>query len=92
MLHHEPRKVHDLTTRPGSRTSTKRRVRSTNTDVLDGIEETIKAGGSSLNYDSSIDQYDYVWKTDKSWAGTCRQLVVKLTDGTSHWANFKFTK
>jgi hypothetical protein len=33
-----------------------------------------------------------VWKTDKAWAGTNRQLVVKLADGTSHVANFKLTK
>jgi len=59
---------------------------------LDAIEETVTAGGSSLSYDSSIDQYNYVWKTDKAWAGTCRQLEVKLNDGTSHLASFKLTK
>ena len=41
---------------------------------------------------SSLDQYTYVWKTNKAWAGTCRQLVVKLDDGTYHRANFNFTK
>ncbi|HXI45020.1 MAG TPA: PxKF domain-containing protein, partial [Candidatus Acidoferrales bacterium] len=35
-------------------------------------------------------RYTYSWKTDKAWAGTCRQLIVKLTDGTYHWANFMF--
>ena len=30
----------------------------------------------------------YVWKTDKAWAGTCRQLDVKLNDGTTHSAKF----
>lgn len=54
------------------------------------IEETVNAGSSSLNYTASSDQYNYVWKTDNSWAGTCRQLVVKLNDGTEHRANFKF--
>jgi probable HAF family extracellular repeat protein len=62
------------------------------TDQLDAIEETVSAGGSSLQYDSSLDQYTYVWKTEKPWAGSCRQLVVKLDDGTYHRANFKFVK
>jgi len=56
----------------------------------DDIEVTVTAGGSSLFYDLTIDTYTYVWKTDKAWAGTCRQLVVKLVDGTFHYANFKF--
>lgn len=57
---------------------------------LDNIENTVNAGGSSLSYDPVADQYVYVWKTDKSWAGTCRQLVAKLADGTYHRANFQF--
>jgi hypothetical protein len=60
------------------------------TAMVDGIEETVGAGGSSLSYDAATDQYTYVWKTDKGWAGTCRQLVLKLDDGTFHRANFKF--
>jgi hypothetical protein len=52
------------------------------------LEETVTAGSSSLSY--SPDQYNYVWKTESSWAGTCRQLVVKLNDGSEHRANFKF--
>jgi len=60
------------------------------TDPVDGIESTVNAGGSSLTYDPVTDQYVYVWKTDKSWATTCRQLVVRLADGTNHYANFKF--
>ena len=54
------------------------------------LEETVTAGGSSLSYNPTIDQYNYVWKTDPSWAGTCRQLVVTLNDGSTHTANFKF--
>lgn len=60
------------------------------TAMVDGIEETIAAGGSSLSYEAAIDQYTYVWKTDRSWTGTCRQLVLKLDDGSVHRANFKF--
>jgi hypothetical protein len=60
------------------------------TDPVDAIEETATAGGSSLSYNAATGRYTYVWKTDKAWAGTCRQLVVKLDDGTTHRANFKF--
>ncbi|MDQ2999606.1 MAG: PxKF domain-containing protein, partial [Chloroflexota bacterium] len=56
----------------------------------DEIEETVTAGSSTLSYDPGTDQYHYVWKTEKTWAGTCRQLIVKLDDGTTHTANFKF--
>lgn len=58
------------------------------TTSVNGVDETATAGGSSLAYDASLDQYKYVWKTEKAWVGTCRQLVVKLSDGTFHWANF----
>ena len=54
------------------------------------LEDTVTAGGSSLSYDASNDQYVYVWKTDPSWAGTCRQLVVVLNDGSIHRADFRF--
>jgi ELWxxDGT repeat protein len=58
--------------------------------TVDGIDETLTAESSSLTYDASSGHYVYVWKTDLAWAGTCRQLVVKLDDGTYHRANFKF--
>ncbi len=57
---------------------------------LDAVEETVTAGSSSLTYDPVADRYVYVWKTDKAWAGTCRQLILRLNDGTEHVANFKF--
>ena len=52
------------------------------------VTETLNAGGSSLSYSGGV--YNYVWKTESSWAGTCRQLVITLNDGTVHTANFKF--
>jgi hypothetical protein len=54
------------------------------------LDETVTAGGSSLTYDAGADQYIYVWKTEAAWAGTCRQLVVQLNDGSIHRANFRF--
>ena len=62
------------------------------TDSVDALEENVTAGSSSLSYDATTDQYTYVWKTNKGWANTCRELVVKLDDGTEHLANFKFIK
>ena len=54
------------------------------------IEETVSADNSSLQYDPTTQTYTYVWKTDKAWAGTCRQLIVRLIDGTEHIALFQF--
>ncbi len=61
-----------------------------NGGVQEVIEETVTAGASSLSYDATTDTYTYVWKTDRAWRGTCRQLSVKLNDGTTHTANFQF--
>jgi hypothetical protein len=60
---------------------------STNVPIND-MEETDNPGNSTLTY--SPDTYHYNWKTEKSWAGTCRVLTVKLNDGSTHTANFKF--
>ena len=56
--------------------------------LTDGIEETVSANGSGLMFANG--RYTYVWKTDRAWSGTCRQLVVRLIDGTSHRADFRF--
>jgi hypothetical protein len=61
------------------------------TALVDGVEETATAASSALTYDPLTEQYRYVWKTDQSWANTCRQLVIKLLDGSYHRANFTFT-
>ncbi|GAA1023886.1 hypothetical protein Aple_008950 [Acrocarpospora pleiomorpha] len=52
------------------------------------LKPTAPSGKSSLHYDDG--HYTYVWKTDKAWAGQCRRLVMTLTDGTQHWADFRF--
>jgi len=54
------------------------------------VTETVTAGSSSLSYDAASDKYNYVWKTNSAWAGTCRQLIVRLSDGTDHVAYFQF--
>jgi len=57
---------------------------------VDAIEETTTAGSSSLNYDATTDRYIYVWKTERAWRGTCRQMIVKLKDASLHVASFQF--
>lgn len=46
--------------------------------------------GEELAYDSSTDTYKLVWRTRRSYRGTCRQLVLELDDGTRHRAAFSF--
>ena len=65
-----------------------RRVACDSSAATDAIETTTSSQ-SGLQYDPASDTYTYVWKTDKAWVGTCRQLTVTLTDGTSHTALFQ---
>ncbi len=58
--------------------------------IAGDIESTVSPGNNGLKYDSSSDTYSYKWKTDKDWKGTCRQLILKLSDGSTHVANFRF--
>jgi hypothetical protein len=63
------------------------------TDVdVDGIESTLSPEASGLTYDPALDRYQFVWKTERSWAGTCRQLVLRFTDEAEsvHRADFSF--
>jgi hypothetical protein len=46
----------------------------------------------AFEYDRRSDRYMLLWKTDKKWAGTCRELVLKLDDGSVHTARFEFAK
>ena len=48
-------------------------------------------GASGLTYDGASGFDTYVWKTDKAWAETCRQLVHSFADGTVARPSFKLT-
>jgi hypothetical protein len=63
-----------------------------NSAPTDAIEETVSAGSSSLSYDPDTGQYTYVWKTNKTWANSCRTLTVMLDDGSVHQADFRFNR
>ncbi len=60
--------------------------------TVDAIEQTVSVGTSHLLYDAAANQYVYLFKTAKSWAGTCRELTMVFTDGTTRTALFQFTK
>jgi len=55
-----------------------------NNPTLDTVEEYVGASNSGLHYDAAADQYNYVWKTQKTYAGKCYKLDVMLIDGTHH--------
>lgn len=59
-------------------------------EVIDVIEETVAAGASGLSYDPTTGRYAYVWKTERSWVNSCRQLQVKLADGEVYTSSFTF--
>lgn len=56
---------------------------------LGGFEPAATAGTSGVN-GGTDGKYVYLWKTDPSWAGTCRELVVTLSDGTFFSAVYSF--
>jgi hypothetical protein len=59
------------------------------TGAITGPLQPTALGPDGFTYDPLLDQYKYVWKTDKNWSG-CRQLVVRLRDGNEKTANFRF--
>jgi hypothetical protein len=54
--------------------------------TLGGGAPTASAEGLVL----SSGQYQYDWKTVKTWARTCRELVLEPDDGSVHTATIQF--
>lgn len=54
------------------------------------MEKANSAGSTTIRYDTASNQFIYNWKTDSSWAGSCRALQLTLNDGTQHLAMFQF--
>ena len=48
------------------------------------------AGG--LHYVRLLGEYWYVWRTERTYAGTCRLFTLTLADGTTHTALFRFIR
>ncbi len=62
------------------------------TRPLDGGTPTSTTPTGGFTYDAARDTYTYNWKTEKSWGNTCRRFILKLTDGTFHYVDFRFVK
>jgi hypothetical protein len=56
------------------------------------VEQTLDLRGSRLEINRGTGEYRYYWKTLGNWGGTCRKLVVKLVDGSTHEALFRFPR
>jgi hypothetical protein len=60
---------------------------------VDPVEEYVTGtANNGLVYDATANQYNYVWKTDKAWAGKCFTFELGLKDGSSHTFKVQFTK
>jgi len=44
----------------------------------------------SLTYNGGPDRYTFMWATEKAWAGSCKELLLTLRDGTTHGAYVSF--
>ena len=44
----------------------------------------------SLSYSPGPDRYTFMWQSEKSWAGSCREFLLVLRDGTTHAAYVSF--
>jgi hypothetical protein len=62
------------------------------TTTVDDVEQTVNANSNFLSYDATANQYIFVWKTETTYANSCRKLIMKLVDGTEHYAYFTYTK
>lgn len=57
-----------------------------------GAPDASTFADGALSYNASADRYTYLASSSKSWAGTCRDLIMTLRDGTTHRARFTFSK
>jgi hypothetical protein len=50
------------------------------------------AWNRGLSYRPRTDRYVFWWRTKREWAGSCRQFLLKLDDGSLHRAEFRFER
>jgi len=64
-----------------------RQIRCPNAST-DPISGDVPVGLSGLTLNGTDFQFN--WSTDRAWGGTCRRLFIRLSDGNSIFADFKF--
>lgn len=67
------------------------RIACSGAGEVSGANATV-AGVGPLRYDAGSDRYMFLWQSPRAWADTCRELQVRLTDGTLHRARFRFVR
>jgi hypothetical protein len=58
------------------------------TAAQDVVELDVPVGLSGLKVAGG--EFQLNWATQKSWAGTCRRLLIRFSDGTTPFADFRF--
>jgi len=48
------------------------------------------AAVAPLTYVGSTNSYSYFWRTDRAWAGSCREFVLRFADGSQQRAVYRF--
>jgi hypothetical protein len=51
-----------------------------------------RSGSRGRGAKRSRGTYRFLWKTEQKWVGSCRQLVLKLDDGTMHRVAVEFVR
>jgi hypothetical protein len=71
-----------------------RRIDCTTKQPLSGFSPAETPNWDSLGFHAQTQRYYYPWKTPRGndYAGTCREFVLTLSNGSSHSAWLQFTK
>jgi len=57
--------------------------------VVHQVEEALNAKSSTFTFDPATQRYTYLWKTERSWVGNCRDLVFRFSDGQERLVRFQ---
>lgn len=55
-----------------------------------GPAEPIQRYPGDPYYNSTYDYYTTIWRTNSSWAGTCRRLTLSFNDGSTQTIDYRF--